>query len=282
MTDDRGLGVRAARRVVFLVDPQRRSGAIGNWTNPVMVKEFRSRRFGRSHWMLRLIGICAIASLFLAFSVTTGSLQWNTETVGGPLVLLQGALLVVFMPSLAAGLISSEHENGTWPLLRSTTLSAGQIVRGKLLSVAWTMLLMLLATLPGYVVMLYIQPSLWLQISRALICLVLAGLLALMLSATVGSWFRRTAAATTAAYVAVMLLFVGTMLVWLARDAPFGHDTVEAILKTNALAAGLAVFNMPGFETYQLTPISWWLTAGAIVGLAVLLRLRVWQLTRPS
>lgn len=282
ITNEQGLGVRAARRVFFLVDPRRRTSYIGNWTNPVMVKEFRSRRFGRSHWMLRLIGGCAIASLFLAFSVTTGAVQWDMETVGGPLVLLQAGLMVIFMPSLAAGLISSEQENETWPLLRTTPLSAGAIVRGKLLSVGWTMLLMLSATLPGYLVMMYIQPTLWLQVVRALVCLVFAGLLALMLSAAVGSWFRRTAAATTAAYVTVMLVFVGTMLVWLARDAPFGHAAVESVLTTNSMAAALAVFNVPGFQTYQLTPANWWFTGLAVLGLAVTLRLRVWRMTRPD
>lgn len=282
ITDEQGVGVRAARRVFFLVDPRRRSAHMGNWTNPVMVKEFRSRRFGRSHWMLRLIGGCAIASLLLAFSVTTGGVRWEMETLAGPLVLLQAALMVVFIPSLAAGLISHEQENGTWPLLRSTPLSAGVIVRGKLLSVAWPMLLMLSATLPGYAVMVYIQPTLWLQVVRALFCLALAGLLALMLSATVGSWFRRTATATTAAYIAVMSVFVGTMLVWLARDAPFGHATVETVLKFNAMAAALSVFNVPGFQTYQLTPASWWFTGAAIAGLALALRLRVWRLTRPD
>ena len=48
--------------------------------------------------------------------------------------LMQGALLVVMMPSLASGLISSERENGTWQLLLATTLSPGTIVRGKLAS----------------------------------------------------------------------------------------------------------------------------------------------------
>ncbi|WP_203328944.1 ABC transporter permease [Candidatus Laterigemmans baculatus] len=282
ITDDQTTGVRAARRVIFLVDPRRRTGHMGNWTNPVMVKEFRSRRFGRSHWMLRLVGGCAIVSLLLAFSVTTGGVQWEMETMAGPLVLLQAALMVVFIPSLAAGLVSHEQESGTWPLLRSTPLSPGVIVRGKLLSVAWPMLLMLSATLPGYAVMMYIQPTLWLQVVRALLSLALAGLLALMLSATVGSWFRRTATATTAAYIAVMLVFVGTMLVWLARDAPFGHRTVETVLTGNAMAAALAVFNVPGFQTYQLTPSSWYFTAGTIAVLAIVLRFRVWRLTRPD
>lgn len=280
ITDDSGLAVRAARRAFFIIDPRRRSSYIGNWTNPVMAKEFRSRRFGRSHWMLRLIGGCAILSLFLAFTVTTGTVQWDLETVGGPLVLLQVALIVIFMPSLAAGLISSEQENDAWPLLRTTPLSGGQIVRGKLISVTWTMLLMLAATLPGYVVMVYIQPTLWLQVVNALICLLLAGLTAMMLSAVVGCWFRRTASATTAAYVAVVGLFGGSLLIWLARDAPFGYQTVETVLKFNPMAAALAVFNVPGFQTYNLVPASWWIASIVVAVCFGVMRFRVQSLMR--
>jgi ABC-type transport system involved in multi-copper enzyme maturation permease subunit len=282
ITDNRSLGTRAARRAFFIVDPNRRSRNIGNWVNPVMAKEFRSRRFGRSHWMLRLIGGCAILSLFLAFTVTTGTVQWDLESVGGPLVLLQVGLMVVFMPSLAAGLISSEQENNAWPLLRTSPLSGGRIVRGKLLSALWTMLLMLLATLPGYAVMIYIQPTLWLQVVRAFVCLFLAGLMALMISAMVGSWFRKTAAATTAAYVAVLGLFGGTLLIWLARDAPFGFQTVENALKLNPMAAALSVFNLPGFRNYQLIPVSWWVAGVVIVICFLVMRFRVQSLTRPE
>jgi ABC-type transport system involved in multi-copper enzyme maturation permease subunit len=280
ITDDSGLAVRTARRAFFIIDPRRRSGNIGNWTNPVMAKEFRSRRFGRSHWMLRLVGGCAVLSLFLAFTVTTGTVQWDLETVGGPLVLLQVALMVIFMPSLAAGLISSEQENGAWPLLRTTPLSGGRIVRGKLISVGWTMLLMLAATLPGYAVMVYIQPTLWLQVVNALVCLLLTGLAAMMLSGAVGCWFSRTAAATTAAYVAVVGLFGGTLMIWLARDAPFGFQTVETALKLNPMAAALAVFNVPGFQTYNLIPASWWIAGIIIIFCFGVMRMRVQSLMR--
>jgi ABC-type transport system involved in multi-copper enzyme maturation permease subunit len=282
ITDDKGLGVRTARRIFFLVDPSRRSSGIGNWTNPVMIKEFRSRRFGRSHWLMRLVVACALLSLFIAFSVTTGAVQWELEKVGGPLVMLQVGLMVLFLPSLAAGLISSEQESGAWPLLRSTPLSGGAIVRGKLLSALWTMVLLLASTIPGYLVMVYIQPTLWVQVVYAFVCLLLAGLLALMVSAAVGSGFRRTAAATTAAYVVVLSLFGGSMLVWLARDAPFGFDTVERVLSINPMAAAFAVFRLPGFQDYNLIPITWYTALAAIVVMYFAMRIRVQQLTRPE
>jgi hypothetical protein len=142
------------------------------------------------------------------------------------------------------------------------------------------MLLMLAATLPGYAVMVYIQPTLWLQVVNALVCLLLTGLTAMMLSGVVGCWFSRTAAATTAAYVAVVGLFGGTLLIWLARDAPFGFQTVETALKLNPMAAALAVFNVPGFQTYNLIPASWWITGAIIIVCFGVMRMRVQSLMR--
>ncbi len=109
MTEDRTTEQRIVRRLFFLVDPQRRSQSMSLWVNPVMVKEFRSRRFGRSHWMLRLIATCAILSLGLSYIAAAGVLGWGVEVVFGALVLLQIALLILFAPSLAAGLVSSER-----------------------------------------------------------------------------------------------------------------------------------------------------------------------------
>src|SRR5262249_48806321 len=180
-TEDRSANVRFWRRLLFLVDPQRRSGYVGRWTNPVMVKEFRCRRFGRSHWMLRLIALCAIASLALSCVAVLGVLDWGVETVGSIMVFLQMALLVLLAPSLASGLISSERETGGWQLLQMTPLSPGAILRGKLLSVAWPLFLVLAATLPGYVVMVAIQPELTRQVLRVLACLGLTAAFAVLL-----------------------------------------------------------------------------------------------------
>ena len=132
MTQDRSTIGRWLRRLIFLVDPQRRSRGTSLLLNPVMVKEFRTRRFGRSHWTLRLIALTAVLSLALSYLAAGGALGWGIEETGGALVLLQTALLILFAPSLAAGLISSEREGRTWTLLRTTPLSSGRILRGKL------------------------------------------------------------------------------------------------------------------------------------------------------
>ena len=95
ITDERSFGQRAVRRMVFLVDPQRRKPAIGTLVNPVMVKEFRSRRFGRLHWLIRLVAVCALVSLVLTYTTTTGTFDWGVETIGGVMVVLQVTLIML-------------------------------------------------------------------------------------------------------------------------------------------------------------------------------------------
>ena len=272
ISNDQSLGVRIMRRLVFLVDPQRRSGSIGMFTNPVMVKEFRCRRFGRLHWLLRLVAICAVLSLGLTYATVTGTLDWGVETIGAIMVLLQVALVVLIAPALAAGLISTEVESGGWPLLQMTPMSAIRIVWGKLLSVILTLMIVLCATLPGYLVMIYIEPGRKLEVQRVVICLLATAGFAMLLSAAVGCLFRRTATSTAAAYAALLLVCGAPLLVWLGRDAPFGHDTVERALLINPVAAALSVIRLPGFLDYQLIPGNWWFMGiGSAVCLVVLL-----------
>ena len=87
------------------------------------------------------------------------------------------------MPSLAGGLISAERESGGWQLLLMTPLSTGAILRGKLLSVVWPLLLLLCATLPGYVVMMNLKPTLAVQVQRVVLTLLLAATFAVLVSA---------------------------------------------------------------------------------------------------
>jgi ABC-type transport system involved in multi-copper enzyme maturation permease subunit len=283
MTEDRSFGGRALRRVVFLVDPQRRAGSMSLWVNPVMVKEFRTRRFGRSHWTLRLIALSAILSLALSVIAATGALGWGIESIGGALVLLQVALLILFAPSLAAGLVSAERESGSWQLLRMTPLSPGRILRGKLMSVAWPLLLLLCATLPGYVVTMTIKPTLVVQVQRVVICLALTAVFAVLVSATASTFFRSTATATVASYLVLLAVCVGPLLVWLAREAPFGQSTVEAVLTINPVAAALKESGTQGFTGYEhLVPANWYVMGAVCLALLVFLPVRTWQLCRPE
>jgi ABC-type transport system involved in multi-copper enzyme maturation permease subunit len=248
----------------------------------VLVNEFRSRRFGRSHWTLRLIAVCAILSLGLSYVAASGVLGWGVDIIGGALVLLQIALLILFSPSLAAGLVSAERERGTWELLRLTPLSSAKILRGKLLSVAWPLLLLLCATLPGYAAMIAARPTLIQQVQRVVICLVATGVFAVLVSAAASTFFRSTATATTASYLTLLAVCVAPLLVWLGREAPFGYTTVRTALMVNPVAAALQAADAPGFVQYELLPTNWWIIGSACAILLVFLSVRTWQLYQPE
>ncbi len=270
------------RRMSYLVDPNRTKGNIPWWLNPVMVKEFRTRKFGRLHWLIRLVAVSGICSLLLTVVAATGTVSWGVERIAPTMVLLQVALLLFLGPCLGANLIASEVESGGWELLRASPVSPIRVLTGKLMSTIWTLLLMLLATLPGYIVMGYIQPALGGQVGNVLISLLIAILMVTTMSACISAFCRTTAIATATSYAVLLTLFAGTLLIWVARDKPFGPLLVERALLLNPAASALAEMKTPGFEQYRLTPDSWYLGLGISLVCLVILTLRIWRMTRPK
>jgi ABC-type polysaccharide/polyol phosphate export permease len=231
--------------------------------------------------MLRFISISAIVSIALTYLASSNSSQWGAETIGGFMVLLQIALIAFLIPSLASSLVSTETESGGWTLLLMTPLRAYSIVVGKLLSVIWTTVLVLIGTLPGYMVLIWIKPELRVQVYSVMLSLCLASLLALSVSALISTMFRKSAVSTAVAYAVVVTLFSGTLLIWLGRDNPFGYQIVRNALLVNPIALALESMQFPGFTDYNLLPLGWLISAifstVCIVGFAY----NCWRLTRP-
>jgi len=270
------------RRLAYLVDPDRRKAGIPFWLNPVMVKEFRTRKFGRLHWLLRLIAVGAIISILLTVVAATGTVNWGVDRIASSMVLMQIGFLLLLGPSLGASLIASEVESGGWQLMRASPISPWRILTGKLMSTFLTLLLLLLATLPGYVMMSYIQPAIGGQVSNVVVSLLIATAMVTILSACVSAFSKTSAVATAASYALLLVLFAGTLLIWLSRGKPFGPVFVERALLLNPAATALAEMKAPGFETYQLIPSGWYVgLVICVIGLWVLI-LRIARLTRPD
>lgn len=271
-----------ARRLSYVVDPDKRKAGIPRWMNPVMVKEFRTRKFGRLHWLIRLVALCAILSLAMIVLAATGSIDWGVERIAAPLVFMQLALILLVGPSLGANLIASEVESGGWELLQMAPISSFRIVFGKLMSTVWTMLLILLATVPGYAMLSYVQPAMSDQARSVIISLSVAVAMVVSISACISSLARTTAVATSTAYGVLLILFAGTLLIWLGEGNPFSPQLVESALSINPAAAALSALGARGFENYNLVPIAWW--SGGIISCFCLLVLavRVWQISRPE
>jgi ABC-type transport system involved in multi-copper enzyme maturation permease subunit len=270
------------RRILFLVDPRRRKASIPSWLNPVMVKDFRIRRFGRLHWLLRLVSVCAIASLVLAVIATTGSVTWGVDRIAASLVIMQIGLLLLLGPSLGANAIASEIESGGWQLLRAAPISAWRILTGKVLSVALTLLLLLGATLPGYVTMAYVQPLVSGQVANVLVSLGVATAMITCISICVSAFSNSTSVATATSYTVILVLFAGTMLIWVFRGSPFGPVLVENALLLNPAATALSEINAPGFDSYDLTPRGWYVGAAVCAVASAMLLIRTLRLTQPD
>jgi len=292
VTDEQDIGTQFKRRIMYLwfFDPRRRSSMIGPLSNPVTVKEFRVRRLGRSHWFMRLIAACLIISLggmYVISTFGTTALAKSHDVnkpiaLGAVLVTLQMALIVLVTPALASGLISGERESRGWQLLQNTPLSSVRIVSGKLWSVLLTMLLLLLATLPGYVVLTAMDLKGELPIPTVLMLTAYTTLFAVLVGGAVSSLFEKTAPATATTYGVLLALCVGTMLAWLGENAPFTRSTVEAVLLLNPFAVALHVIRVPGFEQYDLLPGHWYVLGGGCVLSLMILTVQTYRLTRPQ
>jgi hypothetical protein len=104
----------------------------------------------------------------------------------------------------------------------------------------------------------------------------------MLLSAAVGSFFSQTAPATACAYGVVLAVSGLPMLVWMGRDAPFGHEAVEAALSFRSIASALSVIRMPGFQQYELIPVNWWILGIGSAISALVLLFRTYRISRPQ
>jgi hypothetical protein len=103
-----------------------------------------------------------------------------------------------------------------------------------------------------------------------------------IISACVSAFSKTTAVATATSYAILLILFAGTLLIWLGRGNPFGPVFVERALLLNPAATALAEMKTPGFETYRLIPNGWYVGLGiCALGLIVLL-IRTIRMTRPD
>lgn len=208
------------RRLMFLIDPSAKRKPLGRG-NPVIGKERRSSNMRSGSWMIRIFYV----SLFLSLALAVMALYGGTEHsdlmryVVQVLIALQIALVTLVVPSLSTGAISGEIENGTFELLRLTPLSAGKIFWGKLVPSLIPALLPMIALLPAYGALCFIDPGYIARLAQIGPVVILAVLAMCILGLTCSAWAASTARATVAAYLIASVLVIGPMLVWSAGEA---------------------------------------------------------------
>ena len=165
------------------------------------------------------------------------------------------------------------------------------------MSVLVTVGLILIATIPGYIVLLQVQRGLIGQIGQIVICLVLTGTFCFTLSMAISTMCRVTATATSISFGLLLLIFAGTFLVWLGRGSPFSNETVTTILTINPLATAFGILDVQGFAQFQnvipvgmpwgednefMMPVNWILMSILTVVLLVIITVRLDKLTKPE
>ncbi len=135
----------------------RRGRGAGLFSNPVTMKELRSRMRGRrafavlTLYLLILSGAITLVYLgYEASSATPGGTAAYTAGKGlfAAVLAVQVVLVTFIGPAFTAGSISGERERQTYDLLRTTLLSADSFVLGKLVSSLSYILLLVVVSIP--------------------------------------------------------------------------------------------------------------------------------------
>ncbi|MCE2751454.1 MAG: ABC transporter permease subunit [Pirellula sp.] len=207
-----------------LFAPPRRRTLMANDANPIYDKEMHAELFSQGTLMLRLV---IQLSMILAIPLMTILLFWKPD-----LAYLYVGYVLVFnilsAPVFTAGSITGERERQTLDLLLTTTISASQILWGKLLAgyrvsavlTAFLMFPMLLACINPEVARNWIA-----MIVFVAICFV-ASVFNSVLSLFISTVVRKTSTALMVSYITLLVLYCLPIalyfLVW--SSAPESDD----------------------------------------------------------
>jgi len=212
---DKVLHLRSlGRKIVFLIDDRKQPSHFGS-ANPIAQKERRTSSLGSAKYMIRTFYVSILLSLGLAIMSLYGDpdhpdLLAHVATI---LLALQFALIALLNPSLLSTAISGEIESDSWDALRLTPLGGSKIFWGKILPAASLAFLPLIALLPAYGTICYVNHTYVDRLLPLIPIIVLTVLLTLAVSFACSTLFASSARATVAAYLVVAGLLVLPMLV---------------------------------------------------------------------
>jgi hypothetical protein len=278
---DEALTERLSKWPFYLINPRGHRRMIGRILNPVLIKELRTMLFGRLVYLVRGMYFCVAVSLLLILLSAFSTYIYATRVIAIFTVSFQMVLVLFLAPIFSAPLISSEVESGRFDLLRLTKLRGLKIVTGKFESVILPLLILMIATLPPYLALGYIDRSLIPGILRS------AGTLGatLLFVCSAGIFFssmvRRTSTSVAATYVVVVLTCV-VSLVGLLAESGFSHEVLQTLFVVNPIVSMLSEVALPDLrQNFSLwLPNIYFLLIGSGV-LLIATSLRVGYIVRP-
>jgi len=268
------------RRVMFLIDPKKKRKPFGR-LNPLISKEKRTNLLRGGKVMVRIFYTALLLSLGLAvMSLYGGSEHADLlRYVASVLVAFQIGIIALVAPSLTSSTISGEIENGTFETLRLSRLKGGQIFWGKFLPAFQPAVLPILALIPGYGAICFIDPGYVPRLMILLPVVVLAVALCCAIGIVCSAFVANTARATVAAYVVVTVLFVIPAAGWWAMQAevlPSGYK----LAFISPLVLGLNLLPDSPIQIFELWPQHLMVIGGLFVLALIVARIRLAVLLR--
>jgi ABC-type transport system involved in multi-copper enzyme maturation permease subunit len=202
--------------------------------NPVLARELRIRLRGRRAWILLTIYLLLLAViLFIVYSVESGtnaggdafSLPSPTRfaSVGRGIyewILLFMLLLVLFLvPGFTSGAIAGERERQTLVPLQVTLLRPWQVIVGKLAASFAFLALLVVAAAPFLGVAYLIGGVTIDAVLKGVLVVLYTGVVVGAVTVGCSAVFRRVQIATVVSYALVLVMLVGTLIVWGAAAA---------------------------------------------------------------
>lgn len=213
--------------------------------NPVLSRELRVRLRGRQGWVLLTLYLVLLAAIvFVVYQSEAGGgfggdpfsapSPTRFATVGRAvfewLVMFMLLLVLFLVPGFTAGAIAGERERQTLVPLQVTLLRPWQIVVGKLAASFAYLALLVVATAPFLAVAYLIGGVTISSVLKSVAVVLFVGLCVSAMTVCCSVLFKRVQIATVVSYAVVLLLLVGTFLVWLAAgviDRSRGDDATD-------------------------------------------------------
>lgn len=240
------LVLRRDRFPDFLIAPPKREELMPDDVNPIYDKEMRSEVFSQGTLMLRAV---IQLSTGLAVPLMAAWLLWLPWYAPYYICYVVVVNLLI-APVFTANSITNERERQTLELLLTTTLPAWTILWGKLLaSLRVTLALISLVMYPmllGVIISEYLR-------EQVLVFLVYTLLIVLscVTTATLGMLcsvaFRRTVVSMMAAYLLLLIVYVGPLagLLFVETFFPTNNLLTSSFYALNALSPFSAVLSVP-------------------------------------
>jgi ABC-type transport system involved in multi-copper enzyme maturation permease subunit len=232
----------------------------------IWIREVRARMRGKRAFIFLTFYLAVLAGLvWIGLRSATerplGALDSITvgRSIFGAIVLIETLVVLILAPAYTAGSISQEREKGTFDLLAATPISSLAIVVGKLVSALLFLAIVIGASIPlASLAFLFGGMGLeHLVISYLIIAAV--GIGAGAVGVACSAIFRRSQAATVAAFVVVALVAGGSTVAWISMETRLRDentaDPPDALLYPNPFVAQIDVLCLVSGGGCTATPV---------------------------